>query len=225
MDGSRRGEAAFGREDDLHQVLVAVVLHQRHNGTDRAERDPDILDGATGLLAEVGEEPPLHRPCEVCVREEPPGLPDPVHGGRELPACPLSAGIRRGGDIKGDYDIASYRLLELECLPVAHLNLTVDRELKRSGVGHDDAVEVEDTVEPLSECSPAELRAPPEDVGVCDQGLDPHLLHLARGHQGQVRVDDREERRRPDRLIVHLEFADPSGDIFVYDLKSDCHSD
>jgi hypothetical protein len=70
----------------------------------------------------------------------------------------------------------------------------------------------------------AVLRAPPEDVGVRDQGFDTHFLHLAGGDEGEVRVDDGEECGRPDRLPVHPEFPDSSRDILVYDFKRNCHS-
>ena len=79
-------------------------------------------------------------------------------------------------------------------------------------------------MQPLRERPVAELLASPEDVSVRDQGLDAHLLQLAGGYQGEMGVDDRKEGGCPDRSAVHPEFADPSCDIFVYDLKRDCHS-
>ena len=223
VDGGRRGEAAFCRENDLHEILVAVTLHQRHHGADGSKGKTEVLDGLSRLLPEIGEDAALHRSCEVCVGEELACLADTLHRCRKLPCRPLPAGIRRGGDIQGNDDIASYRLLELERLLVADFDLAVDRELERSRVGHDDAVEVENAVKPICDRLIAELLAPPEYVGVRDQGFDAHLLHLAGGNQGEVGVDDGEECGRPDHFVVHPELADPSCDIFVYDLKRNCH--
>jgi len=65
--------------------------------------------------------------------------------------------------------------------------------------------------------------APVEYVGVCDQRLDAHLLHLGWFYNLEMRVYDRQEEWSPDRPVSCREAANPPGDVTVEHFESDGH--
>ena len=91
--------------------------------------------------------------------------------------------------------------------------MAIDRELERTGVGHDDAIEIEDPVEPFTQGTLPELFALRENVGVRDQGLDAHCLQFFWCDEREVRVDDGEQCRCLYGLFTDRKPAAPARDI------------
>ena len=211
VDGSCRGESAFCREDDPDKVTVSVGLHHGTTAPIGQNVNPSSTARPDSSAGRRRSRPEPARPGLSGKRR---CLPDPFHRDAEVLFRPLPSCIRGCWDVQGNDDIASYRLLELERLPVVHLDFTVDRELERTGIGHYGAVEIEDAMESFCECAVAVVSAPPEYVGVCYQRLDAHPPHLAGCDQREVGVDHRQ--RVSGRSFVHPHPLTP-GDVFVDD--------
>ena len=126
--------------------------------------------------------------------------------------------VQRHPDVRADVT------LEGEGLGVGDIHTPVHRHLKRSGVGHDEAVKVKDVVQTAFQCLLPELLAFGEDVGVGDNSLNTHLLHLRGRDDLQVRVDDRQQCRSSDCFVADLQFADASCDVFVDYFKIYAHA-
>ncbi len=77
---------------------------------------------------------------------------------------------------------------------------------------------------PSSRARVAELLALGEDVGVGDQRLDTHLLHLFRGDELEVGIDDREERGGLYRLFPDRQFPAASRAVAVQAFKCYRHA-
>jgi hypothetical protein len=64
------------------------------------------------------------------VSEEFTCFPQPCEGDRLFAGCPFPVGVRWGGNIERDQDIAPDRLLELKRLAIRDRHITVNRELE-----------------------------------------------------------------------------------------------
>ncbi|OQA55014.1 MAG: hypothetical protein BWY45_02388 [Euryarchaeota archaeon ADurb.Bin294] len=117
-------------------------------------------------------------------------------------------------NIQRDDDIGFYCLLECDGLGIGYLNFAIDRELKRSRVGHNDPVKIQGLCKTISKGTLTILFRPGEDICIGDDRFNAHLLHLFWGYQVQVRVDNRKQGRGFDGLALSGEFSDSSGYVF-----------
>jgi hypothetical protein len=69
----------------------------------------------------------------------------------------------------------------------------------------------------------AELAAAVEDVGIGDDPLRTDVLHLGRCNQQEMRIDHREERRRPYRLIAGFQASGTAGDVLIKEFEMESH--
>jgi len=224
VDAGGAGYAALCRHHDPDEIGIPVRFHQGDDRPDRAEREPEVPCLTSCFHPEILKDTPLDRSGQRGIRSEHLFcLAEPCHCDSELGRSLLPISIRRGRDIQRYMDITPYRLLELQGLEVRDRDVAVDRELEGPRVGHDEAIKPEQIMETAGKRLVPVLPAPREDVGVGDDPLGTHRLHLGRRDRLQVRVDDREEERCPHGPLPCLQPADPSRNIFLKDLKRDGH--
>ena len=127
------------------------------------------------------------------------------------------------GYVHRHYYFAADCTLEFYGLDVCKVDVAVDGVLKRAGVGHDDAVEVENFMETFGQCTLPEILAFAEDIGVCYQRFHAEFCQLLRFDKLYVRVDDRQKERRSYGFVADLQLSESSHYVLVYDFKTDAH--
>ena len=149
VDGTVGVEAHLGRDDNIHQFRIAVLLHQGDHAADGVHIDVHLGHLLGAVLPEVRVDRSLddavdhHIPFEGdCLLGPLEGLYDGFRGLFLRPE-------RLGKDVEHGTDVGTDSLLELHNLLVGHFNLAVHVALEGTGVGHDDAGEIQHLMQAL----------------------------------------------------------------------------
>ncbi len=223
MHGSCGIEPHLRAHDDVDQVRVAVLLHERDDPAYGVDVDVHLGHLLRAVCPQVGVDRALYDSVQKHLA---------LHGARFLrpfkglvggPTGLLFGPFRFGENVEHGPYVSADAFLELHNLGVREVDLAVHVALEGPGVRHDDAVEIQHLVETFRLRPILQFWRVLDDVGVRYQRPEAEfVVQLPGRHRVDLGVDHRQKRRSLNGTGRCLEAAYPRKTVSFQKLEA-CH--